>query len=74
MEGEPVLTQNGDEKYPYMLRSPVSSPALFGVGAPEQRDREADLSSAGLAVCLQQDQDKPAAGISGSGVKHFKWK
>lgn len=50
-------------------KSPLGSRALFGEGAPEQRDRETDLSSAGLAVCLQQDQGKPAARISGSEMK-----
>lgn len=55
-------------------KSHLSIPAMFGVGAPEQRDTETDLSSAGLAVCLQQDQDKLAAFISGNEMKHFKWK
>ena len=55
-------------------KSPVGSIALFCLGFPQQRDRETYLSSAGLALCLQQEQHKPAASISGSEIKHLNWK
>ena len=65
MEGPPVWIHSGDEKYLDMEKSPLHGPELFSVGAQVQCDRETDLSSAGIAVCLQQDQDKPATHISG---------
>lgn len=62
MEGLPVLIQSGDEKYPNMVKVLSAAPHCL----VWERDRETDLSSADVAVCLQQDQDKPAACISGS--------
>lgn len=45
---------------------------MFGVGARVQCDRKTDLSSDGIAVCFQQDQNKPAAGISGTENTFYK--
>lgn len=60
MEGLPVLTQSGDEKYPDMVK--VLSAARHW--APEQRDRETDLFHADITIYLQYDRDKPAGRIS----------
>lgn len=70
MEDLPVFIQSGDEKYPDMVKViSVASHCLLEEPQSGVIEKQNFQVQPRIAVCLQQDQDKPAACIGGSELK-----